>query len=223
VNPTVTTRYRVTVLGDPRFGCGDTTSVVVRVLPTVTAAFTASGALDAPVNGKPTQRPPVYFTFNNTTTSSTGVSVASVWTYQRVRDILGDPVSEAPVTFSSATTPTALQLSQAGYYSIKLTTTASGFGQICAPTTAQQEVFVPDVQIPNIITPNGDDLNDVFKVSTANTRSKLEIYNRWGRKVYEQSNYANNWGGDNQPAGVYYYLLTDAKGVQTKGWLEVVR
>ncbi|MDO7847792.1 gliding motility-associated C-terminal domain-containing protein [Hymenobacter sp. M29] len=223
VNPTVTTRYRVTILGNPQFGCGDTTSVVVRVLPTVTAAFTSSGALDAPVNGKATTRPPVYFTFTNTTNTPAGVSVASVWTYQRVRDILGDAVSESPVTFSSATTPTALQLSQAGYYTITLTTTPSGFGQTCAPTTAKLEVFVPDLQIPNIITPNGDQQNDVFKVSTANTNSKLEIYNRWGRKVYETTNYANNWGGDNQPAGVYYYLLTNSKGVQTKGWLEVVR
>jgi len=223
VNPTVTTRYFVTITGNPLSGCADTTSVVVRVLPTVTASFTASGALDAPVNGKPTTRPPVYFTFNNTTTSSGGVSVASVWTYQRVRDILGDPVSDSPITFSNATAPTPLQLAQAGYYTITLTTTASGFGQTCAPTTAKQEVFVPDLQIPNIITPNGDQQNDVFKVSTSDTNSKLEIYNRWGRKVYETSKYANNWGGDNQPAGVYYYLLTNSKGAQTKGWLEVVR
>ncbi|MDO7854460.1 gliding motility-associated C-terminal domain-containing protein [Hymenobacter convexus] len=223
VTPTVTTRYFVTISGNPLSGCADTTSVVVRVLPTVTAAFTSSGALDAPVNGKATSRPPVYFNFTNTTNSPAGISVASVWTYQRVRDILGDAVSESPVTFSSANTPTPLQLTQAGYYTITLTTTPSGFGQTCAPTTAKLEVFVPDLQIPNIITPNGDQQNDVFKVSTANTNSKLEIYNRWGRKVYETTNYANNWGGDNQPAGVYYYLLTNSKGAQTKGWLEVVR
>jgi len=78
--------------------------------------------------------------------------------------------------------------------------------------------------IPDVITPNGDGQNDVFKVSTVGTTtSKMEIYNRWGRKVYEQAGYANNWGGDNQPAGVYYYLLTTTNGAQTKGWIEVVR
>ena len=83
--------------------------------------------------------------------------------------------------------------------------------------------MVPDLQVPNVITPNDDGLNDVFKVSSANTNSKLEIYNRWGRKVYEQANYQNTWGADNQPAGVYYYLLTDRNGASTKGWIEVMR
>ncbi|MFD2719530.1 gliding motility-associated C-terminal domain-containing protein [Hymenobacter monticola] len=229
VTPTVTTRYRVTISGNPQTGCADTTSVVVRVVPALKATFATADSVDAPVNGKraPT-RPPVYFTFNNTTGTAAGASVAYSWSYQRVRDVLGDGVNESAVNFSTAATPaTPLQLSQSGYYKIKLTATVSstvpGVNVTCAPTTFERIVFVPDLQIPNIITPNGDNQNDVFKVSTANTRSKLEIFNRWGRKVYEQNNYANNWGGDNQPAGVYYYLLTDGKGVQTKGWIEVVR
>ena len=50
------------------------------------------------------------------------------------------------------------------------------------------------------------------------------IYNRWGREVYTSTNYRNTWGTDpNIAAGVYYYLLTDRNGAQTKGWIEVVR
>ena len=53
--------------------------------------------------------------------------------------------------------------------------------------------------------------------------SKLEIYNRWGRKVNEYTNYQNQWNGEGQPDGVYYYYLTEPGGTATKGWVEVRR
>jgi gliding motility-associated-like protein len=224
VNPTVTTRYRVTITGDPRSGCSDTTSVLVRVLPSVVANFTASAPVDQA--GNAVSRPPVYFKLTNqsvTTGITTGATIAYVWTYQRTSDLTGLATNDAAVTFANTAAPAPLKLEIAGNYTIKLAVTVSFGNSSCTTSTKLQTVVVPDYQIPNVITPNGDNQNDVFKVSSAGTASKMEIYNRWGRKVYEQANYQNNWGGDNQPAGVYYYLLTDRNGVQTKGWVEVVR
>ena len=230
VNPTVTTRYYVTASGSAPTSCTDTASVLVRVLPGVVANFTTADSVG--LNGQHTNRPPVIFTFKDASTVSglpQGATTTYKWTYERVRDIANNRVSGTETTFGTASAaPGPLQLGTAGYYRIRLTTTVSisngGVTTACTPSVKERIVLVPDLQVPNVITPNGDGQNDVFKVSTVSiTTSKIEIFNRWGRKVYEQASYANNWGGDNQPAGVYYYLLTASNGAQTKGWIEVVR
>jgi gliding motility-associated-like protein len=226
VRPTANTTYTVTALGNTQTGCGVVGTVQVQTAPALAVDFDASEALDA--NGQVTSKPPVVFNFRNTTSIANqppGSTFTYAWTYERIQDAVGNDVNSTITSFSNAApgTTATLPLSEAGTYRIRLTGNANVAGASCAPFVKERLVFVPDIVVPNIITPNGDQQNDVFKISTSLTRSKLEIYNRWGRKVYEQSNYANNWGGDNQPAGVYYYLLTDSRGVQTKGWLEVVR
>jgi len=35
-----------------------------------------------------------------------------------------------------------------------------------------------------------------------------EIYNRWGRKVFENNDYKNDWDGEKFAEGVYFYILT---------------
>lgn len=86
---------------------------------------------------------------------------------------------------------------------------------------------------PNVITPNGDGINDVFiitdyaEVSSGGSgdtfkssnqseyplindfyiSNELVIFNRWGKKVHEAKNYNNDWDGDNLPDGVYFYVL----------------
>jgi gliding motility-associated-like protein len=78
-------------------------------------------------------------------------------------------------------------------------------------------VIIPDnIILPNIITPNGDGYNDAWvlnpKINLAG--SHLIIFDRWGDKVYETTNYANNWQGtymntgNKVPDGTYYYVLT---------------
>ena len=82
--------------------------------------------------------------------------------------------------------------------------------------TVTVNVFVPDnVLLPNLITPNDDGYNDawVLNAKINLTGSHLVIFNRWGEKVYETDNYANNWKGtymsssDKLPDGTYYYVL----------------
>jgi gliding motility-associated-like protein len=66
-----------------------------------------------------------------------------------------------------------------------------------------------ELTIPNIITPNGDGQNDRFRIPNLEyyPNSELFIYNRWGRKVYESSNYQNDWDGTGHSDGVYFFLL----------------
>lgn len=96
--------------------------------------------------------------------------------------------------------------------------------------------------LPNIFTPNGDNVNDVFrpKVSSPVTRTHIQIFNRWGRKVYEgNADPYINWTGGGTAGesttsgltsgGLYYYLadVEFADVAQTKrtfkGWVELVR
>ena len=80
----------------------------------------------------------------------------------------------------------------------------------CADTAYNEvKVIIDKITIPNVITPNGDGKNDYFVIENIEKfkSSNLVIYNRWGKKVYEQSNYQNDWDGDNLSDGVYYYVV----------------
>ena len=63
--------------------------------------------------------------------------------------------------------------------------------------------------VPNVITPNKDGVNDKFEISTIYDID-LEIFNRWGRKLYEMQNYDNSWAGENLVAGIYYFNIAFA-------------
>ncbi len=79
--------------------------------------------------------------------------------------------------------------------------------------------------IPKGISPNGDGKNDSFDISGMNA-SKVSIFNRYGKEVYSQVNYTNQWhgqgaGGD-VPSGTYYYVVEMPGGTRT-GWVYVNR
>ncbi len=65
------------------------------------------------------------------------------------------------------------------------------------------------VKPTNIFTPNGDGVNDLlaFDLVELFPGSKLQLYNRWGKLVYEDADYRNDWGGEDFEDGVYYYIL----------------
>lgn len=68
--------------------------------------------------------------------------------------------------------------------------------------------------VPEGFSPNGDGVNDVFVISGANGKKVgVQIFNRWGSKVYESNNYQNDWGGTNDDKkelldATYYYIIT---------------
>ncbi|MFZ5555072.1 MAG: choice-of-anchor L domain-containing protein [Bacteroidota bacterium] len=66
-----------------------------------------------------------------------------------------------------------------------------------------------EITIPNVFSPNGDGINDVFYIDNLeyHPNSILIVYNRWGQIVFESSSYLNNWNGDGVSDGVYYYIL----------------
>ena len=70
-----------------------------------------------------------------------------------------------------------------------------------------------EVIIPDVITPNGDGINDVWVINglqnyPANT---VQLFDKWGTMVYEKNNYGNDWAGSGTkgvlPDGTYFYLV----------------
>ncbi len=112
-------------------------------------------------------------------------------------------------------TPPPFKYAQEGNYRVALTAQAG----VC---TSQffQNVVVAKVLFPNVITPNGDGKNETLIFNTPTKNFKLEIFNRWGKLVYQSENYQNDWKGEGI-AAMYYYLITSPDGKTCKVWLNV--
>lgn len=91
------------------------------------------------------------------------------------------------------------------------------------------------VVIYNAVSPNDDGVNDYFNIDGIEfcPKNKVEIYNRWGVKVYETNSYNTNDNvfrgysegrltinsGDKLPTGTYFYIISfldEFGGTQTK-------
>lgn len=76
---------------------------------------------------------------------------------------------------------------------------------------------------PNAFSPNGDDINDVFKAKEYQSLVEFHayIFNRWGQKLYEWTNPAEGWdgtsGGKDVKDGVYF-VLVKAKGADGRDY-----
>ena len=63
--------------------------------------------------------------------------------------------------------------------------------------------------VPNLITANGDGINDQFYIENLEDfpGSQLIIQNRWGNVVYQSDDYDNSWDASNIVEGTYFYQL----------------
>jgi gliding motility-associated-like protein len=78
--------------------------------------------------------------------------------------------------------------------------------------------------LPNVLTPNNDGQNDIFVIEGRQEGLKLQIFNRWGRKVFGSDDYKNNFGGENLEAGAYYFVLQDSRDNQSyTGWIQLIK
>ena len=106
--------------------------------------------------------------------------------------------------------------SDTGNYTVELTVyNANG----CFTNVYHQVIITPieNIYIPTAFSPNGDGENDVLYVRGYLNGMAFNIFDRWGKKVFEATNQSMGWDGtiNNKPAmeGVYYwYLVTTING-----------
>lgn len=89
-------------------------------------------------------------------------------------------------------------------------------------------------EMPNIFTPNGDGMNDLFSpVYTVGIEEmRTQIYDRWGKLVFETNNHKIDWNGESAngntiPDGVYYWVIDivgiDSEKYEQKGTVTLIR
>ncbi len=111
-----------------------------------------------------------------------------------------------------------------GTYNAVLTATDNNGCVDYDTLTIEVSVEPSKLDAPNVFTPNGDGINDVYKFSEESLKGMAEfhltIYDRWGKKMYEtesQDDAINiGWDGKNKlgisaSPGIYYYVIY-AKG-----------
>jgi gliding motility-associated-like protein len=92
----------------------------------------------------------------------------------------------------------------------------------CVEVTEQDIVSIKPF-IPNFFSPNGDSVNDQFEV-ISNNPVNLKIFNRWGKLVYSEEIYENQWNAEGLASGVYYYEITFSDNITNcNGWVHVMR
>jgi gliding motility-associated-like protein len=107
---------------------------------------------------------------------------------------------------------------------------------VCKSDSSPVTVEVVDCEAfsaPNIFTPNGDGVNDIWFPSVEyETCFKCRIYNRWGALVTEFDRKLRGWDGTYRDSGglvedgTYYYIInycdfTGTNGVHT-GYIQVI-
>lgn len=94
-----------------------------------------------------------------------------------------------------------------------------------------EETFIINVEleIPNVITPNGDGYNDFFEIFGLPENHRLTIFDRYGNIILSTEDYRQDWDGKNAdgselPVDTYWYTLFIKKsGIEKNGYVFLKR
>lgn len=143
-----------------------------------------------------------------------GTDVSYAWT--PVYNITDATILHPVVTPTEDTTYTLTVTSQVG----------------CGEAT--DDVFIrvyKTIVIPNAFSPNGDGINDTWKIEKLETypTADVNVFNRYGQLVFHSTGYGKTWDGTYNgqplPVGTYYYTI-DLKigfGTNPSGWVVILR
>lgn len=106
--------------------------------------------------------------------------------------------------------------------------------QGCSNSASVTILVIPYCVKPmNAFTPNNDGFYDTWYITNGNClkKAKVQVFNRYGSKVYESEDYKNDWNGTYKgkvlPDGTYYYVihyeLLNNTSVTRKGSVTILR
>lgn len=119
-------------------------------------------------------------------------------------------------------------------YFAKLTSDDGCVAQDTVTVSFRYDCIDDEFFIPNMITPNGDGVNDFFYIEEPSEDVNmrwLRIYNRWGELVFNTTDFSEHWDGKHRGEalnpGVYVYYLEiscpDNKPFQKFGNVTIIR
>jgi gliding motility-associated-like protein len=175
-------------------GCELEDSVTVTVIPTITADFTYKKIYDC------ASHPGLLIT-NQSKMGNRHFWDLGDGTREELEDSLFNHSYEKP-----------------GTYTLRMFASLNG---LCTQVK-EEKVIISEIFIPNIVTPNNDGKNETFAILT-DAPVGLKIFNRWGKTVYENRNYQNDWDARDMAAGTYYYEIILEDDATCKGWIQVMK
>ena len=129
-----------------------------------------------------------------------------------------------------------------GGYNVRLIARTDNYGPSgkliqCGDTVENTIIIInDDLQFPNVVTPNGDGINDIFVIENlveggAYPINSLDIYDKWGSRIYHADNISRRdqfWdpAKTNTPTGTYFFRFSGKgyKGnIEHNGVIEVLR
>tara|TARA_R110002050_G_scaffold162939_2_gene292869 strand:- start:9363 stop:11891 length:2529 start_codon:yes stop_codon:yes gene_type:complete len=135
------------------------------------------------------------------------------------------------VLWSDGTTENQIVIEEADVYWVEVTNAICKSSDSILVAKENCEVYV---EMPNIFTPNGDGVNDLFLpvYSLGIAEIQTKIFDRWGKLVFETTTVDIKWDGNNTkgvqvPDGVYYWIVNivgfDTKNYEQKGNVTLLR
>jgi gliding motility-associated-like protein len=105
-------------------------------------------------------------------------------------------------------------ITEEGYYTVSVTTPLGC--NLEFDIVVSDQCFGDYLYVPNAITPNNDGINDAFRAEGTNIAEfEMEIWNRWGEKIWSSTDITESWVGNHDRDGEYY--------VENEVYLYVVR
>lgn len=135
-------------------------------------------------------------------------------------------------TLIAGETTNTLQATEFGSYRVVISQTVGCEVSVEYLFTIEEDIdLFPDVsEIPNIISPNGDNINDTWIIPTeyvSGTDTDIRIFSSQGKLVFETNDYQNNWPVETLQLTsvneVYYYIITPQNGGERKGSITVIK
>ncbi len=154
-----------------------------------------------------TANPPLTATYTGFVNNETAAKL-TVQPYITTTAIITSPIGKYPITVSAAESPN---------YTISY-------------LPGILNVVAAGIIIPNTFTPNGDGINDTWNIKYIENypNCTIDIFNRYGTKLYTSVGYPIPWGGKyngaNLPVGTYYYIINLGNGQSViSGYVAIIR
>ncbi len=175
---------------------------------TITAEYTQKDGTPVSTTEDITEEAPLYVAFTSTVSDPVdGATLVWHFTY------LGKAGSSSVVTRYEDNT--SYNFTQSGMTMVSLLMVVGN--EVIDSTSIHVTISESVLKMPNAFTPNGDGINDIYKVKEHKSIVEFHayIFNRWGQKLYDWTDIDGGWDGTFHGTDVkdgVYFVVVKARG-----------